>query len=385
MPGEANKRKRERPDEAGRLFVFPIVCFPARRLFHFVSCLSSFAVLLLCGCAGLQDARSERLPPTSVEQMRAHRVQPEIVGFGTMKAGANTISFTAHSWLDGAETTTLPMTDAMSRGDTHAMVDAVLNDGVRVPMLVDTGAASDVLSPSLVEKLKLPLFDTGNETATVRGVGGEQAVFPGGLSKLRLGGIEVHNTVVVVLTEQYRQYGLGMFRGQTVDSGIIGMNTLSRFRWVTFDWRRRQLTLGRVGDYKPDERKLADAIPFDVVYGKLVVGAEINKANRKSSLSLMLDTGSDDEMMLPMKVAQELQLFDVASPPTNRRWISGVGGSYIGSPFVVGAVKIGRLQFIKVNGHTVPDNICGVFGNKLMRQFKTTFDFAHRRLVFERY
>lgn len=180
MPGEANTRQRERSDETGRSFVSPFVCFPARRLFHFVSCLSSFAVLLLCGCAGLQDARSERLPPTSVEQMRAHRVQPEIVGFGTMKAGANTISFMAHSWVDGAETTTLPMTDAMSRGDTHAMVDAVLNDGVRVPMLVDTGAASDVLSPSLVEKLKLPLFDTGNETATVRGVGGEQAVFPAG-------------------------------------------------------------------------------------------------------------------------------------------------------------------------------------------------------------
>jgi hypothetical protein len=191
--------------------------------------------------------------------------------------------------------------------------------------------------------------------------------------------------VVVVLTEQYRQYGLGMFRGQTLDNGIIGMTTLGRFRWVTFDWRRRQLTLGRVGDYKPDERKLADVVLFDVVYGKLIVNAEVTKATRKSSLSLMLDTGSDDEMMVPMKVAQELQLFDASSPPANRRWITGVGGSYIGSPFVAGAVRIGRLQFMRVNGHTVPDNICGVLGNKLMREFKTTFDFARRRLVFENY
>ncbi|MBI5820522.1 MAG: aspartyl protease family protein [Verrucomicrobia bacterium] len=370
--------ERRGVDDASRPSGFPLV-----RLF--VVCSAPVALLSLCGCAGLQDARSERLPPTSVEQMRAQRVQPEIVGFSAMKVGENAISYMAHSWLDGAETTTLPMTDAMNRGDTHAMVDVVLNGKVRVPMLVDTGAASDVLSPSLVEKLKLPLFDTGNQTATVRGVGGEQAVFPGALSKMQLGGIEIHNSVVVVLTEQYRQYGLGMFRGETVDNGIIGMTTLGRFRWVTFDWRRRQLTLGRVGDYKPDKQKLADEIPFNVVYGKLVVGAEINKAKKKSSLSLMLDTGSDDEMMVPMKVAQELELFDLSAPPANRRWITGVGGSYVGSPFVVNVVKIGRLQFMKVSGHTVPDNICGVLGNKLMRQFKTTFDFAHQRLVFEHY
>ncbi len=350
-----------------------------------VVCSAPIALLSLCGCSGLQDARSERLPPTSVEQMRAQRVQPEIVGFSAMKVGDSAISFMAHSWVDGAETTTLPMTDAMNRGDTHAMVDVVLNGKLRVPMLVDTGAASDVLSPSLVDKLKLPLFDTGNQTATVRGVGGEQAVFPGGLSKMQLGGIEVHNSVVVVLTEQYRQYGLGMFRGETVDNGIIGITTLSRFRWVTFDWKRRQLTLGRVGDYKPNERKLADMVPFTMVYGKLVVSAEINKAKKKSTLGLMLDTGSDDEIMVPMKVAHDLELFDVSAPPTNRRWISGVGGSYVGSPFVVNVVKIGRLQFMKVSGHTVPDSICGVFGNKLMRQFKTTFDFAHQKMVFEHY
>jgi predicted aspartyl protease len=374
MPSQTSQR--EGIKNARRSCGFPVSVF---RL------LSSASCFLFCGCAGLQDARSERLPAANVEQLRAQRVQPEIVGFGTMKVSENVISFMAHSWLDGAETTTLPMTDAMGRGDTHAMVEAVLNDGVRVPMLVDTGAASDVLSPSLVEKLKLPLFDTGNQTATVRGVGGEQAVFPGGLSKMRLGGIEVHNSVVVVLTEQYRQYGLGMFRGQTVDSGIIGMTTLGRFRWVTFDWRRRQLTFSRVGDYKPDERKLADSIPFDVVYGKLVVNAEVIKAAKKSSLSLMLDTGSDDEMMLPMKVAQELELFDLSAPPASRRWITGVGGSYVGSPFAVNAVKIGRVQFMKVNGHTVPDTICGVLGNKLMREFKTTFDFVRRRLVFESY
>ena len=333
----------------------------------------------------MEDTRAERLPAANVAQLRAQRVQPEIVGFGATRVGNNAISFTAHSWVDGAETTTLPMIDALNQGDTHAMVEAVLNDGVHVPMMVDTGAGSDVISPSLVAKLKLPLFDIGDQTNTVRGVGGEQTVFPGGLSKMRLGGIEIHNSVVVVLTEQYRQYGLGLIRGQTVDSGSLGLSTLGRFRWVTFDWRRRQVTLGRVGDYQPDVLKMADSIPFIVILGKLVVNAEVSKAGQKTSVTLMLDTGSDDEMMLPMKVAQDLMLYDIVAPPTNRQWITGLGGSYVGSPFVTGAVKIGRLQFMRVSGHTLPNNIGGVFGNKLMRQFKTTFDFAHRRLVFERY
>ena len=333
----------------------------------------------------MQDTRSERLSADTIAQMKAQRVQPEIAGYGAKRVGGNAINFIAHSWVDGAETTTLPMIDALGRGDSHAVVEAVLNDGVRVPMIVDTGAASDVLSPSLVEKLKLPLFDIGDATPTVRGVGGEQTCFPGGLSKMRLGQIELHNTVVVVLTEQHRQYGLGLIRGQTVDNGIIGMNTLGRFRWVSFDWRRRKLTLGRVGDYQTDALKLADSIPFDIIYSKLVINAEVSKANKRTSLSLMLDTGSDDEMMLPMKAAQDLRLLDMAAPPGDRRWITGLGGSYIGSPFVTAALKIGRLQFMRVSGHTVPDNIGGVLGNKLMREFKTTFDFAHRRLIFERY
>ena len=67
---------------------------------------------------------------------------------------------------------------------------------------------------------------------------------------------------------------------------------------------------------------------------------------------------------------------------TNRRWITGLGGSYVGSPFVANVVKVGRLQFMRVAGHTIPDNIGGILGNKLMREFKTTFDFAHGRLVF---
>jgi predicted aspartyl protease len=331
----------------------------------------------------LQDTRSERLPQDNIEHLKAQRVQPEIVGYGAKKIGGNAVTFMAHSWIDGAETTTLPMIDALGHGDTHAIVEAVLNDGVKVPMIVDTGAASDVLSPSLVDKLKLPLFDIGDSTPTVRGMGGDQACFPGGLSKMRLGGIELHNTVVVVLTEQYRQYGLGLIRGQQVDSGIIGMSTLGRFRWVTFDWRRRQLTFGRAGDYRPDPRKLADSIPFDVIYSKLVVTAQVSKANRKTSLGLMLDTGSDDELMMPTKVAQDLMLYDIVAPPTHRQWITGLGGSYMGAPFVAASLKLGRLQFLRVNGHTTPDNISGVLGNKLMRGFKTTFDFAHQRLVLE--
>ena len=118
MSGPTSDRRRV--DNASRPLGFPIIRLLA-------VCSAPVALLSLCGCGGLQDARSERLPPTSVEQMRAQRVQPEIVGFSAMKVGENTISYMAHSWVDGAETTTLPMTDAMNRGDTHAMVDVVLN------------------------------------------------------------------------------------------------------------------------------------------------------------------------------------------------------------------------------------------------------------------
>jgi len=326
----------------------------------------------------------ERLPEKSVSELRAQRVQPEIAGFGTMKLGENIISFMAHSWLEGEAVTTLRMIDAMGRGESHAIVEAVLNDNVRVPMVVDTGAGPDVISPSLVEKLKLPLFDTGDQTMIVRGMGGEQPAFPGGLSKLRLGGVLIHNTVVVVLTEQYRDYTLGLFRGPTVDNGILGLNSLGRFRWVTLDWRRRTVTLGRKGDYAPDPKKLAEAVPFTVEGGKLFVSAELGGLEKKEPVKLMLDTGSDDYMMMPMATAQKLELFAGQWPPANQRWITGLGGSYVGTPFVVPTVQVGKLRFIRVSGHTTPKSGVALMGNRMMRRHKITLDFARRRLIFER-
>jgi len=250
-------------------------------------------------------------------------------------------------------------------------------------MVVDTGAGPDVISPSLVDKLKLPLFDTGNQKMIVHGMGGEQQAFPGGLSKLRIGGALIHNTVVVVLTEQYRDYTLGIFRGPAVDNGILGLNSLGRFRWVTFDWRRRTMTFGRKGDYAPDAKKLAETVPFTVEGGKLFVTAELGGLEKKESIKLMLDTGSDDYLMLPMTMAQKLELFGNQWPPSGERSITGLGGSYFGTPFVMPTVQVGKLRFIRVSGHTTPKSGLALMGNRMMRRYKTTFDFAHRQLIFE--
>ena len=44
-----------------------------------------------------------------------------------------------------------------------------------------------------------------------------------------------------------------------------------------------------------------------------------------------------------------------------------------------------RIRFIKTAGHTIPGPLRALFGNKLMRGYKTTFDFATKHLVLEKY
>ncbi|MBI5394448.1 MAG: aspartyl protease family protein [Verrucomicrobia bacterium] len=343
------------------------------------------AALALAGCAAFQDTRIERLPDAQVEQMSAARAPSETAGFTTLKMGDEVVSFLAKSWLDGDAVTTLRMINAFDRGDTHAIVEAVLAENVRVPMTVDTGAEADVLSPSLVDKLKLPLFDTGKQPLIVRGVAGEQQAFAGGLSSLRLGGAVIHNDVVQVLTEQHRQYTLGLFGGKAADSGILGLNTLQRFRWVTFDWRRRTVTFGRVGEHAPDPKKFVDAIPFRRAGGKLVATGAICRVKAVEPVDFLLDTGSDDAVMLAAPLAQKLGLLDPFAQKANRTWITGLGGTYRGVPFLTTYVQLGRVRFIKAGGHTIPSTLGALFGNKLMRSYKTTFDFANKKMVFENY
>lgn len=370
-----------RRDQTGDMPVSPILSYahtPARIL-------AAVVALALAGCAAFQDTRIERLPEEQVHQLSASRAPSEAAGFTTLKMGDEVVSFLAKSWLDGDSVTTLRMINAFDRGDTHAIVEAVLAENVRVPMTVDTGAEADVLSPSLVEKLKLPLFDTGKRPLIVRGVAGEQEAFAGGLSSLRLGGVVVHNDVVQVLTEQHRQYTLGLFGGKAADSGILGLNTLQRFRWVTFDWRRRALTLGRVGEYAHEPKKFVDAIPFRNAGGKLRAAGAICRAKAVEPVEFILDTGSDDAVMLPAETAQRLGLIDPFAPHDKRTWITGLGGTYRGARFVTTYVQLGRIRFIKAGGHTIPGTLGALFGNKLMRNYKTTFDFANKRMVLENY
>jgi len=347
--------------------------------------LCATAALALAGCAAFQDTRIERLPEEQVRQMSAARAPSEAAGFTTLKMGDQAISFLAKSWLEGDAVTTLRMINAFDRGDTHPIVEAVLAGDVRVPMTVDTGAEADVLSPSLVDKLKLPLFDTGGQPLIVRGVAGQQEAFAGGLSSLRLGGIVIRNDVVQVLTEQHRQYTLGLFGGKAADSGILGLNTLQRFRWVTFDWKRRVLTLGRVGEYAHEPKKLVDAIPFRRAGGKLRAAGAICRGQAVEPVEFILDTGSDDAVMLPAPLAEKLGLLDPFAPHQNRTWITGLGGTYRGASFITSCVQLGRIRFIKVAGHTIPGTLSPLFGNKLMRKYKTTFDFAQKRMVLEHY
>lgn len=343
----------------------------------------ALAAVLVAGCTAFQDMRPERLQPEQVEKMRTQLTPPEQAGFNAYRLGSQVISFSAKSWLDGDEAATLPMINALDRGETHVIVEALLNEKVRVPVTLDTGSESDVLSPSLVDKLKMPLFDMGKDTMTVRGVGGSQQAFPGALASLRLGGCVIHNSIAVVLTEQHRAYTLGFFGGGAVDSGILGLNALGRFRWVTFDWHRRKVTFGRAGAYSPDLKKLVETVPFERAGGKLISKGKIAKGNKTEDVDFILDTGSDDVVMVPQPMAERMGLLDPFAGERARRWITGLGGSYRAAPVLVGYVQLGRLKFVRASGHTVPSTTRALLGNKLMRKFKTTFDFAQSKLVFE--
>ncbi|GGF36914.1 hypothetical protein GCM10011611_49240 [Aliidongia dinghuensis] len=160
------------------------------------------------------------------------------------------------------------------------MVTGGIN-GAPVRLLVDTGADAAVLSPEIVERLRLPPRHT---TTRVTGIGGLAVQRNVQVDDFELGGLNLRNQSVVVTPLQ------------GVADGVLGANFLSAFD-VEIDVAAHRMSLWNPAHcaqgFLPWQGPIESAELGQLPTGRVYVSAEVNG----KPLTALLDSGAEVSSM----------------------------------------------------------------------------------------
>ena len=217
------------------------------------------------------------------------------------------------------------------------------------------------------------IVDTGAEYSILsRALAGDGGNFMHDVS-LRVGSVELaHQDVMVLPLENFRKQGRSIV-------GLIGYHFFARYV-VTIDYAARTLTLDEPRSFRPPRDAIAIPITFA---GRLaVVPVTIDSLPAQ----VIIDTGASEPLILRHPFAEAHGLLARAENPSPHLNIEGRTLTFLRLP-------VARLTFAGrsfenltakiyatdagAGGSTATD---GLLGNEILRQFRVTVDYAHRKL-----
>jgi hypothetical protein len=167
------------------------------------------------------------------------------------------------------------------------------DQGEAFDFVLDTGADTTVIDPSIAARLAFVSLDTVRQTTLV----GVQTVTRGSVASLSAGVVRVEDVRVLV-------QDLGALR--KIDAhivGIAGQNFLSRFNYL-LDYRKRVMRVELVSEIQ--DAIDGDRVAIDAQENRMLVVSQA-EARGAGSLRLLLDSGANCLVLLP-RAAQALNL-----------------------------------------------------------------------------
>ena len=258
----------------------------------------------------------------------------------------------------------------LRRHEKHLYIRASVNGEDAGWFLFDTGAAMNVISPGLANRLELPKVGSG----TARGIAGREDFDFRQPDQLTIGPVAL---------EPERMAGVGISRmsrnlGLTVN-GIIGFHALRNVPF-TVDYQASQLILHNPDTFRPED----DAEKFTLrIAGRLPVVEATLGGTRK--VWLLIDTGADNELTLPRDMAERWPDI-LAVPQTGSGSASGVGGSigqlqtWTKSLHLFGIELSGIPTHFEGNPGSPAVISTGRLGDSLLQHFRLTFDARNRAI-----
>jgi hypothetical protein len=193
----------------------------------------------------------------------------------------------------------------------------------------------------------------------------------------------------LVLREQdFRVFDFSDMRhvfGSEVFDGIIGLPVFSQ-AVVRVDYERRRLTFTKPSGFR--YRGAAAAVPFELERFLPIVRGEVDGLR----VRLGLDTGDRSAFTLKGPFVEGHGLREKYAPK-----VEAVTGWGIGGPIRAQVVRVASLKFagfelrepvtrlsLQKSGAFAAGDTAGNVGGAVLKQFAMTFDYARRRLFFEK-
>ena len=255
----------------------------------------------------------------------------------------------------------------------HVYADVALN-GVKVPLLIDTGA-SNVITPTLARRLRLAAVGD----AIVKGAGdlSAEAQFTK-VASVRVGNVTLRDQVfAVVKLEQLADVEGVPFQG------ILGYELFKRFV-VKLDYGGSKMTL-----IQPDQW-LGDLSAAVVPFAFNGTVPEVQGTIAGIPASFEIDTGSRISVGLnsPFVLLHGLRARLRPNIEAITGW--GLGGPTRGTLARVNNFRLGSMTLPQVivdmsqqqNGTLASTVPSGAIGGGLLKRFAVTFDYANQRLYF---
>jgi hypothetical protein len=256
------------------------------------------------------------------------------------------------------------------------VIDAVINHGNTIEMMVDTGAARMMIHARTAEKHQIAVVRSDEAQVTMVGVTGAEQGRLGFVSPLHLGNWVMQGYPCFVRTHESR------LLGAQLPANILGFDLPARVcSYLTFDYKKHSVTFGFRDPFVPDARLKSSTCPFRISQGVPFIQV---KAKGKSWTSLV-DTGSFNGIEINEELAQKLGVQDQGRP-VEGLFLAGVGGTISSEK-----AKLRTLTFdeISLAGGSYPKAEVDVspglprVGSFFLKDYRVTFDFRRKRLWLE--
>ncbi len=265
---------------------------------------------------------------------------------------------------------------------TYAVLPAELG-GQTIGLILDTGMpAHGVLLHAVSEADTYGLDFAGK--APVKGAGGRTVVSDLAVGvQINLPGVILKDQMAIVMPYAIERHGAFSREGM---HGVIGLSLFDRFV-VHMDYDERVIVLQEPDSYTPPAE--AEILPFtfrrNIPF--LTCSAQMPDGST-ATMNLVVDSGHSQALAL---IVGSQESIAIPSAAVETRIGTGATGEIVGHVGRIPWLKIGSYRFENVVTSFKPKPETGAaaveaegnLGAEILRRFKVTFDYNHKRLVLE--
>jgi hypothetical protein len=260
------------------------------------------------------------------------------------------------------------------------VVEASVQSGKSVPMILDTGATLSMISADLALNQKVAVLRPEDVNLKIQGVLGVEQGRLGLLESLALGDWRIPNLPCLVRTYEYR---FSRSHLAQVPDSLLGFDIASlRCSYLTLDYVSGMVTFGFGAPYQKQPRRSTEWAPLRIQKGLPLITIRSGKHQWEA----VLDSGSFNGIEINEEIATKLGVQDQGVKLPFRH-LMGVGGTLTTTQVNMRTVTLPQASLLgRKYAHVEMDIAPGRprVGSLFLKNSVVTFDFRQKRLWIER-